>query len=181
MTIGKITMILFALVTVPLLCSADAPQTQPFKIIVINKTNSIANGQTRQITFRRINQPFLALTHRLMPAALQIICALPVQHSCYSFKRNQHRVDFVCQAILQQVNDALRESPDMKVVIYGYRAENEKQGLDSLRATSVRRHLMNNASRPKLKSQQVVIRANGISMDGRQVKMFLVPMDVDLP
>lgn len=157
--IGKFTMILFVVVAVPLSCVSNSIQMLPAQIIANNKTSSISKNQISS----------------------QVVCALPAQHSCYSFKRNQHRVDFVCRDILQQVSEALRESPNIKVVIYGYRAENEKKGLDFLRATAVQRHLTNSASRPKLKSQQVVIRANGIATDGTQVKMYLVPMDTDLP
>src|SRR5262249_5526423 len=58
---------------------------------------------------------------------------------CTSFKRNNARVDNACKEILQnRVIPALQADPTARLVIDGYRAENEKPAnLDLQRAKTV--------------------------------------------
>jgi len=96
---------------------------------------------------------------------------------CTSFKRNNARVDNACKEILQnRVIPALQADPGAKLVIDGYRADNEKPAtLDLQRAKNVRDRLADGSLGTQIDANRIVVRPGGVSTDGSQVKIFFVP------
>jgi len=96
---------------------------------------------------------------------------------CTSFKRNNARVDNACKEILQnRVIPALQADPGAKLVIDGYRADNEKPAtLDLQRAKNVRDRLADGSLGTQIDANRIVVRPGGVSTDGSQVKIYFVP------
>ncbi|MGH9940049.1 MAG: hypothetical protein ACREAM_27740, partial [Blastocatellia bacterium] len=96
---------------------------------------------------------------------------------CTSFKRNNARVDNACKEILQnRVIPALQADPGAKLVIDGYRADNEKPAtLDLQRAKNVRDRLADGSLGTQIDANRIIVRPGGVSTDGSQVKIYFVP------
>jgi hypothetical protein len=97
---------------------------------------------------------------------------------CMTFKLNNARVDNACKEILQtRVVPALQADPAARLVIDGFRAENERPArLDLQRAKNVRDRLADGASlNVQIDVNRISVRPGGVSTDGSQVKIYFVP------
>jgi len=96
---------------------------------------------------------------------------------CTSFKRNNARVDNACKEILQnRVIPALQADPTARLVIDGYRAENERPAnLDLQRAKNVRDRLADGSLGTQIDVNRISVRPGGVSTDGSQVRIYFVP------
>jgi hypothetical protein len=97
---------------------------------------------------------------------------------CMTFKVNNARVDNACKEILQtRVVPALQADPTSRLVIDGYRADNERPaGLDLQRAKNTRDRLADGASlNVQIDVNRIAVRPGGVSVDGSQVKIYFVP------
>jgi PKD domain/Putative MetA-pathway of phenol degradation len=97
---------------------------------------------------------------------------------CMTFKQNNARVDNACKEILQtRVVPALQADPTARLVIDGFRADNERPAnLDLQRAKNTRDRLADGASlNVQIDVNRISVRPGGVSMDGSQVKIYFVP------
>src|SRR5262245_19681758 len=96
---------------------------------------------------------------------------------CTSFKRNNARLDNACKEILQnRLIPALQADPTARLVIDGYRAENERPAnLDLQRAKNVRDRLADGSLGTQIDVNRISVRPGGVSNDGSQVRIFFVP------
>jgi PKD domain-containing protein len=97
---------------------------------------------------------------------------------CMTFKLNNARVDNACKEILQtRVVTALQADPAARLVIDGFRADNERPArLDLQRAKNVRDRLADGASlNVQIDVNRISVRPGGVSTDGSQVKIYFVP------
>jgi PKD domain len=97
---------------------------------------------------------------------------------CMTFKLNNARVDNACKEILQtRVVPALQADPAARLVIDGFRADNERPArLDLQRAKNVRDRLADGASlNVQIDVNRISVRPGGVSTDGSQVKIYFVP------
>jgi PKD domain len=103
--------------------------------------------------------------------------------SCTSFRRNNARVDNACKDFLRtQVISAMQADPGAKIVIDGYRAENERPAnLDLQRAKNTRDRLADGGLGVQIDANRITIRQGGISTNGEQIKIWLVPSGADDP
>jgi hypothetical protein len=95
-----------------------------------------------------------------------------------TFKQNNARVDNACKEILQtRVVPALQADPTARLVIDGFRADNERPAnLDLQRAKNTRDRLADGASlNVQIDVNRISVRPGGVSMDGSQVKIYFVP------
>lgn len=97
--------------------------------------------------------------------------------NCVTFRRNNSRVDNACKDILQsKVIPALQADPGAKVVIDGYRADRERPASLSLdRAKNVRDRLADGKLGTAIDVNRIDVRDLGVSADGSQVRIWLVP------
>ncbi|HMV48574.1 MAG TPA: PKD domain-containing protein [Blastocatellia bacterium] len=98
--------------------------------------------------------------------------------NCVTFKKNQARVDNACKDILSsKVIPALQADAGAKVVIDGYRGEKEKpEGLSLERAKNTRDRLADGQLLgTAIDTNRIVVRDGGVSTDGSQVRIWLVP------
>jgi hypothetical protein len=95
---------------------------------------------------------------------------------CTTFKRNNARVDNACKEILQnRVVPALQADPTARLVIDGYRADNERPAnLDLQRAKNARDRLADGSLNVQIDVNRISVRPGGVSADS-QVKIFFVP------
>lgn len=129
--------------------------------------------------FRQLQIYILETIIVLIVGSLCAQAHTPKKYFCLFFKRNSQHLNFDCKYALKQVGEDLRKYPDMAILIYGRRAANEKKGLDYLRAKAARKYLMQDSTKPALKSQQVRILADGVSRDRIQLIMYLMPNTVN--
>lgn len=96
---------------------------------------------------------------------------------CVSFKRNNARVDNACKDFLRtQVITAAQADPSAKIVIDGYRGENEKPtDLDVMRARNTRDRLADGGLGASIDANRITVRQAGVTSDGSQVKVYIVP------
>jgi hypothetical protein len=71
----------------------------------------------------------------------------------------------------------LQADPTARLVIDGYRADNERPAnLDRQRAKNVRDRLADGASlNVQIDVNRIAVRPSGVSIDGSQVKIYIVP------
>jgi hypothetical protein len=101
---------------------------------------------------------------------------------CTTFRRNSARVDNACKDVLRSVISAMQADPGAKLVVDGYRADNERPAnLDLQRAKNVRDRLADGSLGVQIDANRIVVRPGGVSTDGSQVKMILVPTGADDP
>ena len=102
---------------------------------------------------------------------------------CTTFKKNNARVDNACKDVLKNsIVPALQADPGAKLVVDGYRADKEKPAdLDMQRARNVRDRLADGNLGPAIDANRISVRPSGVSADGSQVKMWLVPSGADDP
>ncbi len=96
---------------------------------------------------------------------------------CTSFKRNNARVDNACKEILRnRVIPAMQADPTARLVIDGYRADNERPAnLDLQRAKNVRDRLADGSLGTQIDVNRISVRPGGVSTDGSQVRIYFVP------
>ncbi|MBO0724181.1 MAG: PKD domain-containing protein [Blastocatellia bacterium] len=102
---------------------------------------------------------------------------------CMTFKLNNARVDNACKEILQnRVVPALQADPTARLVIDGYRADNERPaGLDLQRAKNTRDRLADGSLNVQIDANRISVRPAGVSNDGNQVRIFFVPSGAAAP
>ncbi|MGH9836201.1 MAG: PKD domain-containing protein [Blastocatellia bacterium] len=101
---------------------------------------------------------------------------------CTSFRRNNARVDNACKDVLRSVISAMQADPGAKLMVDGYRADNERPAnLDLQRAKNVRDRLADGGLGVQIDANRIVVRPGGVSTDGSQVKMTIVPTGADDP
>jgi outer membrane protein OmpA-like peptidoglycan-associated protein len=95
---------------------------------------------------------------------------------CSTFRRSNARVDNACKDALRQVIQSLQADPQAKVVIDGYRADNERPDtLGGQRAKNTRDRLADGGLGAQIDVNRITVRDGGVSPDGSQVKIWLVP------
>jgi outer membrane protein OmpA-like peptidoglycan-associated protein len=101
---------------------------------------------------------------------------------CTSFRTNNSRVDNACKDTLRQVIQALQADPQAKLVIIGYRAENEKpENLGGTRAKNARDRLADGGLGAQIDVNRISIRDGGVTADTSQLRIWLVPSGADDP
>ena len=101
---------------------------------------------------------------------------------CTSFRKNNARVDNACKDVLRSVISAMQADPGAKLVVDGYRADNERPAnLDLQRAKNVRDRLADGGLGVQIDANRIVVRPGGVSTDGSQLKMTIVPTGADDP
>lgn len=103
---------------------------------------------------------------------------------CSTFKRNNARVDNACKDVLRnRIIPALQSDSGARVVIVGYRIdEKEKPAtLDLQRATNTRDRLADGNLGTAIDANRISVAAGGISTDGSQVTIWLVPAGAETP
>ncbi len=96
---------------------------------------------------------------------------------CSTFKPNIARVDNACKEILQnRVIPALMADPTARLVIDGYRADNERPAnLDLQRAKNTRDRLADGSLGQAIDVNRISVRPGGVSAEGGHVKIYFVP------
>lgn len=101
---------------------------------------------------------------------------------CTTFKRNSARVDNACKAVLQDIARQLQADPQATLVIDTYRGEKERpMNLDLQRGTNLRDRLADGSVGIAIDPNRIIVRPSGVSMDGTQARMYLVPAGADQP
>jgi outer membrane protein OmpA-like peptidoglycan-associated protein len=102
--------------------------------------------------------------------------------NCTSFKLNSARVDNACKAVLQTIAQQLQADPQATLVVDAYRADNEKpEDLDLQRGKNIRDRLADGSVGTTIDPNRITVRPSGISTDGRQTRIYLVPAGADVP
>ncbi|MGH9754277.1 MAG: PKD domain-containing protein [Blastocatellia bacterium] len=96
---------------------------------------------------------------------------------CPIFKLNNARVDNACKEVLQnRVIPALQADPTARLVIDGYRGDNERPAnLDLQRAKNARDRLADGSLGVQIDVNRISVRPGGVSAEGGHVKIFFVP------
>ncbi len=101
---------------------------------------------------------------------------------CTSFRRNNSRVDNACKDALRQVIQALQADPQAKLVIIGYRADDEKpETISATRAKNARDRLADGGLGAQIDVNRISLRDGGVSADPNQLRIWLVPSGADDP
>ncbi len=102
---------------------------------------------------------------------------------CRTFRRNNARVDNACKDVLSnQVIPALQADPGAKLVVDGYLGDGERpSNLDLQRAKNVRDRLADGGLGTAIDANRITVRPSGVSSDGSQVKIWIVPSGADDP
>ena len=102
---------------------------------------------------------------------------------CMTFKRNNARVDNACKEILQnRVVPALQSDPTARLVIDGYRANDERPAnIDLQRAKNTRDRMADGSLNVQIDANRISVRSSGVSVDGSQVKIYFVPSGASDP
>ncbi|MFN0122502.1 MAG: transporter [Blastocatellia bacterium] len=115
------------------------------------------------------------VTPKVVPPSCSILTP------CMTFKKNNARVDNACKSVLQDVTRQLQADPQATLVIDGYRAEDEKAGIDGERGTNVRNRLADGSVGIAIDPNRITVRAGGVSSDGQQIKLTLCPTGAATP
>ncbi len=101
---------------------------------------------------------------------------------CTTFRKNNARVDNACKDVLRQAITSLQADPQAKLVILGYRADDEKpENLGGQRAKNTRDRLADGGLGAQIDVNRISVRDGGVSTDGIQVKLWIVPSGADDP
>ncbi|MCI0337823.1 MAG: PKD domain-containing protein, partial [Acidobacteria bacterium] len=101
---------------------------------------------------------------------------------CTTFRRNNARVDNACKDVLRQVIQTLQADPQAKLVIIGYRADNEKpENMGGTRAKNARDRLADGGLGAQIDVNRITVRDGGVSADPNQLRIWLVPSGADDP
>jgi hypothetical protein len=103
---------------------------------------------------------------------------------CSTFKRNNARVDNACKDILRnRIIPALQADAGAQLIIVGYRIdEKEKPAtLDLQRAKNTRDRLADGNLGTQIDANRIKVAAGGVSTDGSQVVIWLVPSGAQIP
>lgn len=102
--------------------------------------------------------------------------------SCTTFKANNARVDNACKAVLGDVIRQLQADPQAQLIVDSYRGEKEKPAdIDTARGKNVRDRLADGSLGSAIDANRIVVRPSGVTADGRQVRLWLVPQGADVP
>jgi outer membrane protein OmpA-like peptidoglycan-associated protein len=102
--------------------------------------------------------------------------------NCTSFKLNSARVDNACKAVLQTIAQQLQADPQATLVVDAYRADNEKpEDLDLQRGKNIRDRLADGSVGTTIDPNRITVRPSGVSTDGRQTRIYLVPAGATVP
>ena len=102
--------------------------------------------------------------------------------ACSSFRKNSARVDNACKAVLQDIARQLQADPQATLVVDTYRAADEKPAdLDLQRGKNIRDRLADGSVGITIDPNRITVRPSGVSTDGTQSKMWLVPAGATPP
>lgn len=96
---------------------------------------------------------------------------------CPIFKLTNARVDNACKEVLQnRIIPALQADPTARLVIDGYRGDNERPAnLDLQRAKNARDRLADGSLGTVIDVNRISVRPGGVSAEGGHVKIYFVP------
>ena len=95
---------------------------------------------------------------------------------CNTFKKNNARVDNACKNVLRDIAAQMQTDPQAKLIIDGYRADNEKPPELSLqRAKNARDRLADGGLGVTVDANRITVRDGGVSAEGYQIRMWFVP------
>jgi outer membrane protein OmpA-like peptidoglycan-associated protein len=101
---------------------------------------------------------------------------------CTTFRRNSARVDNACKAILQDIARQMQADPQAQLIVDSYRGERERPtNLDLQRGKNIRDRLADGSVGIQIDANRIKVRPSGVSTDGSQVKMWLVPAGAAIP
>ena len=103
---------------------------------------------------------------------------------CVTFKKNNARVDNACKDVLKnQIIPALQADAGAKLIIVGYRTDEKEKpaDLDVQRAKNTRDRLADGGLGTQIDANRIAVAAGGVSPDGNQVVIWLVPTGADDP
>jgi len=147
-------------------------------------TTGVAGGTTIEVTVKAVSEVGNCSASGSARTSVKTVEAVPpprpaasIIDNCVTFRRNNARVDNACKDILQsKVIPALQADPGAKVVIDGYRADRERPASLSLdRAKNVRDRLADGKLGTAIDVNRIDVRDLGVSDDGSQVRIWLVP------
>ncbi|MGH9846754.1 MAG: PKD domain-containing protein, partial [Blastocatellia bacterium] len=103
---------------------------------------------------------------------------------CTTFRKNNARVDNACKDVLRnQIIPALQADAGARLVIVGYRTDDKERpaDLDLQRAKNTRDRLADGNLGVAIDANRISVAAGGVSTDGSQVTIWLVPTGADNP
>jgi hypothetical protein len=103
---------------------------------------------------------------------------------CATFKKNNARVDNACKDVLRnRIIPAMQADAGAKLVIVGYRSDDKEKpaDLDLQRAKNTRDRLADGGLGTAIDLNRISVAAGGVTTDGSQVVIWLVPSEADMP
>ncbi|HEX4949231.1 MAG TPA: hypothetical protein VFZ34_21315, partial [Blastocatellia bacterium] len=100
---------------------------------------------------------------------------------CDTFKKDSARVDNVCKANLVDVARKLASDPTARLIIDSYYRQGEKPSLAFERGKNVRDRLADGSIGITIDANRLVVRPSGLSDDGTQVQLSLLPAGAKMP
>ena len=100
---------------------------------------------------------------------------------CVTFKRNNSRVDNACKNVLTDAARALQADAQARLVVDAFRSPAESEAVALARGKNVRDRLVDGSIGVTVEANRIVVRVGGVSSDGSQIKLYLVPEGAALP
>ena len=103
---------------------------------------------------------------------------------CVTFRKNNARVDNACKDVLRnQIIPAMQADAGARLVIVGYRTDDKEKpaDLDLQRARNTRDRLADGNLGVAIDANRISVAAGGVSTDGSQVVIWLVPSGAENP
>jgi hypothetical protein len=113
--------------------------------------------------------------------AEEIVASAVELAPCDTFKKDSSRVDNVCKANLVDVARKLAADPSARLVIDSYYRKGEKQTMAYERGKNVRDRLADGSIGITADANRLIVRPSGLSEDGTQVRMSLLPTGAKMP
>ncbi len=113
--------------------------------------------------------------------AEEIVATVVEMAPCDTFKRDSARVDNVCKANLVDVARRLEADPNARLVIDSYYRKGEKQTMAYERGKHVRDRLADGSIGVFVDANRLIVRPSGLSEDGTQVRLMLLPAGAKMP
>jgi len=111
----------------------------------------------------------------------EIVATAVEMGPCDTFKRDSARVDNVCKANLVETVRRLEADPNARLVIDSYYHKGEKQAMAYERGKNVRDRLADGSIGVSVDANRLIVRPSGLSEDGTQVRMFILPAGSKMP
>ncbi|MBL8207226.1 MAG: hypothetical protein JNM09_23540 [Blastocatellia bacterium] len=147
-------------------------------------TTSIPNGGTVTVSLKLTGSdiPECEAKGTITFQVTEEIVATAVEMGpCDTFKRDSARVDNVCKANLVETVRRLEADPNARLVIDSYYHKGEKQAMAYERGKNVRDRLADGSIGVSVDANRLIVRPSGLSEDGTQVRMFILPAGSKMP